>query len=57
MVSTRLRIDDWDESVIEELADGSKVTRAQVRLRDGTAWSPVRRACWPTTGLTGRART
>jgi hypothetical protein len=35
MVKTRLRIDDWAESVIEEFADGSKVTRAQVRLRDG----------------------
>jgi len=35
MLSTKLRIDDWAESVIEEFADGSKVTRAQVRLRDG----------------------
>jgi len=35
MVKTRLRIDDWAESVIEEFADGSKITRTQVRLRDG----------------------
>jgi len=35
MVRTKLRIDDWAESVIEEFADGSKLTRAQVRLRDG----------------------
>ena len=35
MIRTRLRIDDWAESVIEEFAGGSKVTRAQVRLRDG----------------------
>jgi hypothetical protein len=35
VVGTKLRIDDWAESVIEEFADGGKVTRAQVRLRDG----------------------
>ena len=35
MLATRLRIDGWAESAIEELADGSKITRAQVRLRDG----------------------
>jgi uncharacterized protein DUF3224 len=35
MVSTRLRIDEWAESVIEEFADGSAITRAQVRLEDG----------------------
>jgi hypothetical protein len=35
MVTTKLRIDDWAESAIEEFAGGSKVTRAQVRLRDG----------------------
>jgi Protein of unknown function (DUF3224) len=35
MLATKLRIDDWAESAIEEFADGSKITRAQVRLQDG----------------------
>jgi hypothetical protein len=30
-----MRIDDWDESPVEEFGDGSKLTRAQVRLADG----------------------
>jgi Protein of unknown function (DUF3224) len=34
-LTTKLRIDDWAESAIEEFDDGSKITRAQVRLRDG----------------------
>ncbi|MDQ6874726.1 MAG: DUF3224 domain-containing protein [Actinomycetota bacterium] len=34
-LTTKLRIDDWDESAVEELDDGSKFTRAQVRLQDG----------------------
>lgn len=34
-LETKLRIDDWDESAIEEFDDGRKITRAQVRLRDG----------------------
>jgi hypothetical protein len=34
-LATRLRIDDWDESVLEEFDDGRKITRAAVRLRDG----------------------
>ena len=34
-LTTKLRIDDWAESAIEELADSSKITRAQVELRDG----------------------
>ncbi len=32
---TKLRIGDWDESALEELGDGRKITRAQVRLEDG----------------------
>ena len=32
---TKLRIHEWAETAIEEFADGSKVTRAQVELRDG----------------------
>lgn len=35
-METRLRIDDWDESAVEEFDDGRRITRAQVRLRDGT---------------------
>jgi hypothetical protein len=35
MVSTKLWIDDWDESVTDEFADGSKITRTRVQLRDG----------------------
>jgi hypothetical protein len=34
-LTTKLRIDDWAESPIEEFDDGSKITRAQVRLQDG----------------------
>jgi hypothetical protein len=34
-VTTKMRIDSWDESPVEEFADGSKLTRAQVRLADG----------------------
>ena len=34
-LTTRMRIDDWDESPVEEFGDGSKLTRAQVRLADG----------------------
>ena len=35
-LKTKLRIDDWDEAAVEEFDDGRKITRAQVRLRDGT---------------------
>lgn len=35
-LETKLRIDDWNESTIEEFEDGRKITHAQVRLRDGT---------------------
>lgn len=34
-LETKLRIDDWDESAIEEFDGGRKITRAHVRLRDG----------------------
>ncbi|MGH3509254.1 MAG: DUF3224 domain-containing protein [Nocardioidaceae bacterium] len=34
-LETKLRIDDWDESALEEFDDGRKITRAQVRLREG----------------------
>ena len=34
-LTTKMRIDDWDESPVEEFGDGSKLTRAQVRLSDG----------------------
>jgi len=34
-LTTRMRITDWDESPAEEFGDGSKLTRAQVRLADG----------------------
>ena len=31
-LTTKMRIASWDESPVEEFEDGSKVTRAQVRL-------------------------
>jgi hypothetical protein len=31
-LTTKLRIASWDESPVEEFEDGSKLTRAQVRL-------------------------
>ena len=34
-LTTKMRIASWDESPIEEFDDGSKLTRAQVRLSDG----------------------
>jgi hypothetical protein len=34
-LTTRMRIASWDESPAEEFGDGSKLTRAQVRLSDG----------------------
>lgn len=34
-LTTKMRIASWDESPIEEFDDGSKLTRAQVRLADG----------------------
>ena len=34
-LTTKMRIASWDESPIEEFGDGSKLTRAQVRLSDG----------------------
>lgn len=34
-LETKLRIDDWDEAPVEQFDDGSKITRAQVRLREG----------------------
>jgi hypothetical protein len=34
-LTTKMRIASWDESPAEEFGDGSKVTRAQVRLSDG----------------------
>ncbi|MGH8988381.1 MAG: DUF3224 domain-containing protein [Acidimicrobiales bacterium] len=34
-LETKLRIDEWNESAVEELNDGRKITRAQVRLEDG----------------------
>lgn len=34
-IETKLRIDGWDESAVEEFDDGRKITRAQVRLREG----------------------
>lgn len=34
-LQTKLRIDNWDESAIEEFDDGRKLTRALVQLRDG----------------------
>jgi len=34
-LATRLRIADWDESAIEEPGDGTRITRARVRLSDG----------------------
>ena len=35
MLTTKMRIASWDESPVEEFGDGSKLTRAQVRLSDG----------------------
>jgi len=34
-LTTKMRIASWDESPVEEFDDGSKLTRAQVRLSDG----------------------
>ena len=34
-LTTKMRIANWDESPVEEFDDGSKLTRAQVRLSDG----------------------
>ena len=34
-LTTKMRIASWDESPVEEFGDGSKLTRAQVRLSDG----------------------
>jgi len=34
-LTTKLKIEDWAESPIEEFDDGSKITRAQVQLREG----------------------
>ena len=34
-LTTKMRIASWDESPVEEFEDGSKVTRAQVRLSGG----------------------
>ena len=52
-LTTKMRIASWDESPIEEFDDGSKLTRAQVRLsgeEGGLAsgsWG-----CWHITGRT-----
>ncbi|SRR5579875_126756 len=34
-LTTKMRIASWDESPVEEFGDGSKLTRALVRLSDG----------------------
>lgn len=34
-LTTKMRIASWDETPVEEFDDGSKLTRAQVRLSDG----------------------
>ena len=34
-LTTKMRIAGWDESPVEEFGDGSKLTRAQVRLSGG----------------------
>ena len=34
-LTTKMRIASWDETPLEEFDDGSKLTRAQVRLSDG----------------------
>jgi hypothetical protein len=34
-LTTKMQIASWDESPVEEFGDGSKLTRAQVRLSDG----------------------
>lgn len=34
-LETKLRIDNWDESALDEFDDGRKTTRALVRLREG----------------------
>ena len=34
-LTTKMRIASWDESPVEEFGDGSKLTRAQVRLSGG----------------------
>jgi Protein of unknown function (DUF3224) len=34
-LTTKMRIAGWDETPVEEFDDGSKLTRAQVRLSDG----------------------
>ena len=34
-LTTKMRIASWDESPVEEFGDGSKLTRAQVRLFGG----------------------
>jgi hypothetical protein len=33
-LTTKMRIASWDESPVEEFGDGSKLTRAQVRLSE-----------------------
>ena len=35
VLETKLCIDDWQESALEEFDDGRKITCARVRLRDG----------------------
>ena len=35
-LTTKMRIASWDETPVEEFDDGGKLTRAQVRLSDGT---------------------
>jgi hypothetical protein len=34
-LTTKMRIENWDESPVEEFSDGSKLTRAQIRLSGG----------------------
>ena len=34
-LTTKMQIASWDESPVEEFGDGSKLTRAQVRLSGG----------------------
>ncbi|HEX6887177.1 MAG TPA: DUF3224 domain-containing protein [Candidatus Nanopelagicales bacterium] len=34
-IATRLRIDDWDEQPVAQFDDGSRITRATVRLTEG----------------------
>ena len=34
-LTTKMRIAGWDEAPVEEFGDGSKLTRAQVRLSEG----------------------